>query len=66
MGSSVLLVFIIPIMLVEWVCSLLGIDFDALWNTLTSAETTDAVLGAIAGVYNTFEPILKPIIEMFS
>jgi len=70
MGTSVLLVFLAPLMafylLFKAVFSLFGMDFDVISSWVTGTEATDIALSLIAGVYNIFEPILKPIIEMFS
>lgn len=63
MGTSVLLVFLAPIMafylIFKAVFSLFGMDFDAISSWLTGTEATDLALSLIAGVYNFFEPIIE-------
>lgn len=69
MGTSVLLVFLVPIMAFEFifsgVFSLFGMDFDAVMSWLGGTESTDLFLGLFARVYEIFEPVLKPIIDIF-
>lgn len=70
MGTSVLLVFLAPMMalhlIFSGVFSLFGVDFDAVMSWLGGTESTDLFLGLFARVYEIFEPVLKPIIDIFT
>lgn len=70
MGTSVLLVFLAPIMVFylgfKAVFSLFGIDFDSLVSWFGSTESTDLFLSLFVRIYNILEPTVKPFIDMFS
>ncbi len=68
MGTSVLLVFMAPLMVFylffKAVFSLFGMDFDVVSSWLTGTEATDIALSLVAGVYNIFEPIIEFISDV--
>ncbi len=70
MGTSVLLVFLAPMMVFylgfKAVFSLFGMDFDALLSWFGSTESTDLFLSLFARIYTLLEPIIKPIADMFN
>ncbi len=70
MGTSVLLVFIIPLMVADmigsWVSSLFGVDFDSVVSWFGSTEATDLGLTIFARIYDILESVAQPIIEMLA